>query len=68
MTQERISPAHARRSFRERRLAGGRSIREMELACGIHRARLSMLERGLAPTLAEHQAIEAALTAWEATE
>lgn len=63
--KERTSPSQALRSFRERRLAQGRSIRELEAACGIHRARLSMIERGMMPGLAEHQAIETALAAWE---
>jgi transcriptional regulator with XRE-family HTH domain len=65
MTQRRISPPQANRSFRERRLAAGRSIRALEQATGIHRAHLSMIERGLMPSLEEHAAIEAALVGWE---
>ena len=37
----------------------------LEAATGIHRARLSPIERGMTPSLAEHQAIEAALVSWE---
>ena len=55
----------ALQSFRERRLAVGKSIRDLEHATGIHRGRLSPIERGMTPSLAEHMAIEAALVGWE---
>ena len=65
MTTDRISPPQANRTFRERRLNVGRSIRDLEHETGIHRGRLSQIERGILPSLAEHQAIETALVRWE---
>lgn len=59
------SNADAQRTFRERRVALGRGIRELATASGVNRGRLSIIERGVVPTLAEHAAIEAALREWE---
>jgi transcriptional regulator with XRE-family HTH domain len=67
MSQPRKSPPQSIASFRERRLAVGRSIRDLENETGIHRGRLSPIERGMTPSLVEHQAIETALSRWEAS-
>ncbi len=57
---------NAKRSFRERRMALGRGIQELSRESGVNKGRLSIIERGVVPTLGEHQAIETALSAWEA--
>ena len=59
------SKPSAQRTFRERRMALGRGIRELAIAANVNRGRLSIIERGIVPTLAEHQRIEGALAAWE---
>ena len=51
----------ASKTIRERRMSVGISIREMELLTGINRGRLSIIERGVEPTLNERLAIERAL-------
>jgi len=66
MTNPAKAPTQSIRSFRDRRLSLNRSIRDLERESGIHRARLSMIERGMMPNLTEHHAIEAALVQWEA--
>ena len=65
MTTERKHTPTAR-SIRERRNALRKSLRDLGNETGVHFARLSQIERGLVPSLAEHQAIEVALTRWEA--
>ncbi len=65
MKEQRVSDPRAIRSFRERRVAAGKGILALQHASGIHRARLSMIERGMMPNLAEHTAIELALRSWE---
>ena len=62
MVTDRTTPI---RGFRERRLAVGKGIRDLEQATGIHRARLSPIERGMLPSLQEHGLIDAALARWE---
>lgn len=47
--------------LRQIRLAAGLSIKEVERRTGINRGRLSIIERGVAPTPAEAAAILAAL-------
>ena len=49
------------KTIRERRTSVGISIREMELLTGINRGRLSIIERGVPPTLDELTRIEARL-------
>jgi transcriptional regulator with XRE-family HTH domain len=53
-------------TFRDRRIALRKSIRDLEGETGINRGRLSVIERGVLPSLAEHELIERALTGWEA--
>lgn len=65
MSETARRPTQPIRSFRERRLALGKSIRDLERETGIHRARLSPIERGMLPNLNEHVLIEGALTRWE---
>jgi len=52
------SPLHPVRQLRK---ATGMTIRELELRTGINRGRLSIIERGVEPTLAERLKIEQAL-------
>lgn len=47
--------------LRQLRLAAGMTIREMEVATGINRGRLSIIERGVTPTDEEARRILAAL-------
>ena len=49
------------KTIRERRRTAGISIREMERLTGINRGRLSVIERGVPPTLDELTRIEARL-------
>ena len=49
--------------LRQIRLAAGLTLRELERRTGINRGRLSIIERGVAPTEAESQLILAALQA-----
>lgn len=49
--------------LRQIRLAAGLSLRELERRSGINRGRLSIIERGVAPTPDESAAILAALRA-----
>ena len=65
MNEAARQPTQPIRSFRERRLALGKSIRDLERATGIHRGRLSPIERGMLPNLHEHTLIEGALASWE---
>ena len=46
-------------------MALGKSIRDLERETGIHRGRLSPIERGMQPNLHEHVLIEGALSRWE---
>ena len=46
-------------------MALGKSIRDLERETGIHRGRLSPIERGMLPNLNEHVLIEGALSRWE---
>ena len=64
--EARLNPTNAVRTFRERRLAVGRGILDLQRATGIHRGRLSQIELGIYHTFAEHEVIEAALLTWEA--
>ena len=47
--------------LRQIRLAAGLSLRELEIRTGINRGRLSIIERGVAPTNEESAKILAAL-------
>ena len=51
----------SKRDYRAIRLAAGFGIRELERRTGINRGRLSMIERGIPPTVDEHRLILAAL-------
>ena len=52
--------------LRQIRLAAGLSLREVERRTGINRGRLSIIERGVSPTLEESQLILAAFQEREA--
>lgn len=49
-------------TLRRMRKASGMSIRDLEIATGINRGRLSVIERGIEPTEAELRAILDAIT------
>ncbi len=51
----------AHTALRQIRLAAGLTIRELERRTGINRGRLSIIERGVAPTAGESEKILAAL-------
>lgn len=52
--------------LRQIRLAAGLSLREVERRTGINRGRLSIIERGVPPTIEESRLILGALQAPEA--
>ena len=52
-----------RQDMRTRREQTGVSLREVARRTGINPGRLSIIERGVQPTLAEHEAIERVLSA-----
>ena len=63
--EARITLLMTRQDMRTRRESLGLKLREVSRRTGINPGRLSIIERGVTPSLEEHQSIEAVLIAAE---